>query len=91
LLTVHDLTAKLQAKGVPLEHVCKGYEVCNPQQAKAVLDRDLSISTSTVLPRRIAVHDSGKELELAMMNRRNSSPPSGLVQIRVTTFDSRRS
>jgi uncharacterized protein (DUF302 family) len=65
VLTVHDLTAKLKAKGVPLAHTCKVYEVCNPQQAKAVLDRDLSISTA--LPCRIAVYDAGEQLELATM------------------------
>lgn len=63
VLGVHDLQAKLAAKQVPLEHVCKVFEVCNPQQAKVVLDRDLSISTA--LPCRIAMYDVGDELELA--------------------------
>jgi uncharacterized protein (DUF302 family) len=63
VLGVHDLQAKLAAKQVPLEHVCKVFEVCNPQQAKVVLDRDLSISTA--LPCRIALYAAGDELELA--------------------------
>lgn len=63
VLGVHDLQAKLAAKQVPLDHVCKVFEVCNPQQAKVVLDRDLSISTA--LPCRIALYDAGDELELA--------------------------
>ncbi len=63
VLGVHDLQAKLAAKQVPLEHVCKVFEVCNPRQAKVVLDRDLSISTA--LPCRIALYDAGDELELA--------------------------
>ncbi len=65
VLAVHDLSAKLKAKGVPLAHVCRVFEVCNPQQAKAVLDRDLSISTA--LPCRIALYDAGDQLELATM------------------------
>src|SRR5487761_565903 len=63
VLGVHDLQAKLAAKQVSLDHVCKVFEVCNPQQAKVVLDRDLSISTA--LPCRIAMYDAGDELELA--------------------------
>ncbi|HQU43037.1 MAG TPA: DUF302 domain-containing protein, partial [Pirellulales bacterium] len=63
VLGVHDLQAKLAAKQVPLNHVCKVFEVCNPQQAKVVLDRDLSISTA--LPCRIAMYEAGDELELA--------------------------
>lgn len=65
VLTVHDLQAKLKAKGVPLEHTCRVYEVCNPQQAKAVLDRELAIST--VLPCRISVYERGNEFELATL------------------------
>jgi uncharacterized protein (DUF302 family) len=65
VLTVHDLQAKLKAKGVPLEHTCRIYEVCNPQQAKAVLDRELAIST--VLPCRISLYDKGDEFELATL------------------------
>lgn len=63
VLGVHDLQAKLAAKQVPLERACKVFEVCNPQQAKVVLDRDPSISTA--LPCRIALYDAGDELILA--------------------------
>jgi len=63
VLGMHDIQAKLKAKGVPFEHTCQIYEVCNPQQAKAVLDRELAIST--LLPCRIALYDKGGEFELA--------------------------
>jgi uncharacterized protein (DUF302 family) len=65
VLAVHDLQAKLQAKGVPLEHTCRIYEVCNPQQAKAVLDRELAVSTA--LPCRISLYDREGTFELATL------------------------
>ncbi len=65
VMVMHDLQAKLKAKGVTLEHTCRIYEVCNPQQAKAVLDRDLAIST--VLPCRISLYDKDGEFELATL------------------------
>jgi uncharacterized protein (DUF302 family) len=49
-----DLKAKLTDKGVPFEHECVILEVCNPQQAKQVLERNLAVSTS--LPCRISVY-----------------------------------
>lgn len=48
-----DLRAKMAEKGVALDHDCLILEVCNPKQAKAVLDVDPAISTS--LPCRISV------------------------------------
>jgi uncharacterized protein (DUF302 family) len=65
VLGVHDLKAKLEAKGVAFDRACRVFEVCNPQQAKAVLDRDMAISTA--LPCRIAVYESGGRLELATL------------------------
>jgi uncharacterized protein (DUF302 family) len=65
VLAVHDLKERLTAKGVPFERACRVFEVCNARQAKAVPERDLSISTA--LPCRIALYDAGDHLELATL------------------------
>jgi uncharacterized protein (DUF302 family) len=64
VLTVHDLRATLSKKGVELSREVRVYEVCNPQQAKKVLDANPSISTA--LPCRIAVFatDNGNTLSM---------------------------
>jgi uncharacterized protein (DUF302 family) len=53
VLGVHDLRAKMAEKGVTFERECRIYEVCNPHQAKRVLERNLEISTA--LPCRISL------------------------------------
>jgi uncharacterized protein (DUF302 family) len=63
VLYVHDLKAKMAEKGVPFAHECRIFEVCNPQQAKKVLEANLQIST--VLPCRISVYEDGKTTKLA--------------------------
>ena len=66
MLTVHDLRATLSKKGVELSRGVRVYEVCNPQQAKKVLEANPSISTA--LPCRIAVFaaDSGNMLSMIL-------------------------
>ncbi len=54
VLAVHDLKAKLREKGVDFNRDCLIYEVCNPQQAKKVLEANTEISTA--LPCRISVY-----------------------------------
>ena len=54
VMAVHDLKAKMAEKGVPFARECRIYEVCNPQQARAVLERNMEISTA--LPCRISVY-----------------------------------
>jgi uncharacterized protein (DUF302 family) len=61
VLGVHDLKQKMADKGVPFGPQCRILEVCNPQQAKAVLEANPSISTA--LPCRIAVYEhAGKTM-----------------------------
>jgi uncharacterized protein (DUF302 family) len=57
VLHVHDLQETMKKKGVDLALQCRIYEVCNPHQAKLVLEAEGSISTA--LPCRISVY--GKE------------------------------
>lgn len=57
ILGVHDLKEKMISKGVPFDHECRVFEVCNPLQAKKVLDADMSIANA--LPCRICVYEQG--------------------------------
>jgi uncharacterized protein (DUF302 family) len=65
VIAVHDLKETLKNKGVDLAMECRVYEVCNPRQAKKVLDANGAISTA--LPCRISVYGSPKEYTLATM------------------------
>ena len=63
VLGVHDLKAKMAEKGVPFARECRIFEVCNPNQAKKVLEANLEISTA--LPCRISVYEEGGVTKLA--------------------------
>jgi uncharacterized protein (DUF302 family) len=63
VLGVHDLKAKMAEKGVPFARECRIFEVCNPHQAKKVLEANLEISTA--LPCRISVYEQGGRTKLA--------------------------
>ena len=65
IIAVHDLQATLAKKGVELAQQCRVYEVCNPKQAKKVLDADGAISTA--LPCRISVYGTPNHYTLATM------------------------
>jgi len=65
ILAVHDLKAKMKEKGVEFDRDCLIYEVCNPQQAKKVLEANAAIST--VLPCRISVYSEGAGVTLATL------------------------
>ncbi len=65
VIAVHDLQQTLGNKGVSLAMECRVYEVCNPQQAKKVLEADGAISTA--LPCRISVYGSAMGYTLATM------------------------
>ena len=63
VLTIHNLKETLARKGVEFAKECLIYEVCNPQQAKRVLEGNPSISTA--LPCRIAVFQEGDHTKLS--------------------------
>ena len=65
IIAVHDLKAILKAKGVDLDMECRIYEVCNPQQAKKVLEADGAISTA--LPCRISLYGAPGHYRLTTM------------------------
>ncbi len=59
VIAVIDLKEKLESKGVPFGTQCRIIEVCNPGQAKKVLESNMAISTA--LPCRISVYgEAGK-------------------------------
>ncbi len=63
VIAVIDLKSKMADKGIQFSKACKVYEVCNPIQAKQVLDRDMSLSTA--LPCRISVYEEGDRVKVA--------------------------
>ena len=63
VLGIHDLKETLAKKGVEFARECRIFEVCNPHQAKQVLDTNLEISTA--LPCRISVYEEGGVTKLA--------------------------
>ncbi len=65
IMGVHDLKAKMQEKGVEFDRDCLIFEVCNPQQAKKVLEKNAEISTA--LPCRISVYSEGDDVVLATL------------------------
>lgn len=65
IMGTHDLKAKMKEKGVEFERDCLIFEVCNPHQAKKVLEQNAEISTA--LPCRISVYREGDEVVLATL------------------------
>ena len=63
VLGTHDLKEKMRSKGVAFDRECRVFEVCNPQQAQAVLVQAIEISTA--LPCRIAVYQENGQTVLA--------------------------
>lgn len=65
VIAVHDLQQTLRKKGVDLAMDCTIFEVCNPHQAKRVLEAEGAISTA--LPCRISVYGHEGDYTLATM------------------------
>jgi uncharacterized protein (DUF302 family) len=65
VMQVHDLKATMAKKGVAFAHECLIFEVCQPQQAKKVLDEDMSVSTA--LPCRISIYEEGGKTIVATL------------------------
>jgi uncharacterized protein (DUF302 family) len=63
VLGIHNLKETMAKKGVDFGPDCRIFEVCNPHQAKKVLEANLEISTA--LPCRISVYEEGGRTKLA--------------------------
>ena len=65
VMQVHNLKETMAKKGVAFERECLIFEVCQPQQAKKVLDQNMSVSTA--LPCRISIYEEGGKTILAAL------------------------
>ena len=65
VMQVHNLKETMVKKGVAFERECLIFEVCQPQQAKKVLDQNMSISTA--LPCRISIYEENGKTMLATL------------------------
>ena len=65
VMQVHNLRETMAKKGVEFAHECLIFEVCQPQQAKKVLNEDMSISTA--LPCRISIYEEAGKTILATL------------------------
>jgi uncharacterized protein (DUF302 family) len=65
VMQVNNLKETMQKKGVEFARECLIFEVCQPQQAKKVLDQDMSVSTA--LPCRISICEKGGRTVLATL------------------------
>ena len=65
VMHVHNLQETMTKKGVDFTHECLIFEVCQPQQAKKVLEENMSVSTA--LPCRISVYEEGGQTILATL------------------------
>ncbi|MEZ5398763.1 MAG: DUF302 domain-containing protein [Bryobacteraceae bacterium] len=65
VMQVHNLKETMAKKGVEFERRCLIFEVCQPQQAKKVLDQDMSVSTA--LPCRISIYEENGKAILATL------------------------
>jgi uncharacterized protein (DUF302 family) len=65
VMQVHNLKETMAKKGVEFGHECLVFEVCQPQQAKKVLEENMSISTA--LPCRISIYEENGKRILATL------------------------
>ena len=65
VMQVHNLKETMAKKGVLFGHECLIYEVCQPQQAKKVLEADMSLSTA--LPCRISIYEEDGKTIMATL------------------------
>src|SRR5450631_3089145 len=65
VMHVHNLKETMAKKGVEFAHECLIFEVCQPQQAKKVLDQNMSVSTA--LPCRISIYEEGGKTMLTTL------------------------
>jgi uncharacterized protein (DUF302 family) len=65
VMHVHNLKETMAKKGVEFGRECLVFEVCQPQQAKKVLEENMSVSTA--LPCRISVYEADGKTFLATL------------------------
>mgnify|MGYP002629259064 FL=1 len=65
VMQIHNLQETMTKKGVEFSRECLIFEVCQPQQAKKVLDENMSVSTA--LPCRISIYEEEGKTVLATL------------------------
>lgn len=65
VMQVHNLKETMTKKGVEFIPECLIFEVCQPEQAKKILDQNMSVSTA--LPCRISIYEEGGKTTLATL------------------------
>ena len=65
VMTTHNLKETMARKGVSFEKECFIFEICNPHQAKRVLDARMEVSTA--LPCRVSVYLDGGRVKIATL------------------------
>lgn len=63
VILVHDLQKIMRSKGVDFPRQCSVFEVCNPEQARRVLDAHGAMAS--LLPCRIAAYETADGLMLS--------------------------
>jgi uncharacterized protein (DUF302 family) len=65
VMATHNLKETMAKKGVSFEKDCFIFEICNPHQAKRVLEAKMEVSTA--LPCRISVYLEGGKVKIATL------------------------
>ena len=65
VMQVHNLKETMKKKDVEFARECLIFEVCQPHQAKKVLDENMGVSTA--LPCRISIYEEGARTILATL------------------------
>jgi len=65
VMAIHNLNETMKKKGVEFNPPCRIFEVCNPHQAKKVLEKNMDLSS--FLPCRISVFAEGGRVVLATL------------------------
>jgi uncharacterized protein (DUF302 family) len=65
VMQIHNLKETMAKKGVEFTRECLIFEVCQPQQAKKVLEQNMSVSTA--LPCRISIYEENGKTILATL------------------------
>ena len=73
VLHVHNLKETMAKKNVEFGRECRIFEVCNPHQARKVLEASMEISTA--LPCRISVYEESGKVRLATLK------PTALIEV----------
>ncbi len=65
VLQIHNLKEAIVKKGLEFTNECLIYEICQPLQAKMILEKNMSLST--LLPCRISIYEDGGKTVLATL------------------------